>query len=285
MSNVARRLWIVSEPLHTLTYFAPESHHTFEAVGLRGFWRGYFAGRAAPLGPVGPNVVTATFFGFHPAFVSRAIPSVWSIVSPQDALTARGAGIDAALRRIVGSDLPASSVDAIAQLREAIAHTPVAGRPLYAANVAIDWPEDRHLALWHAATLVREHRGDGHVHTLTVAGLDACEAHVLRIADETLPIESIQPYRGWSETDWEEATRRLEARGLLADGHTTPAGHDLRRDRRGRHGSARRGARRSNLRARRRGGHLRRAPRAIAASGDVPYPNPIGVPDPFAADG
>ena len=89
VNDVARRLWTVSEPLHALTYFAPESHDAFAAAGLRGFWRGYFAGRAAPLGAVGPGVVTATFFGFHPAFVSRAIPSVWSIVSPHDAIAAR----------------------------------------------------------------------------------------------------------------------------------------------------------------------------------------------------
>ena len=163
--------------------------------------------------------------------------------------------------------------------------TPVAGRPLYAANAALDWPEPRHLALWHTATLVREHRGDGHVHTLAVAGLDACEAHVLRIADDSLPIESIQPYRGWSASDWEDATRRLEARGLLAHGHTTDAGH----------------ARRATVEADTDRlsavlvdrivepdlvvSTLTTVARAIAAAGDVPYPNPIGVPDPFSVEG
>ena len=124
-----RRLWTVSEPLHVLTYFAPESHDAFTAAGLRGFWRGYFAGRAAPLGPVGPGLVTATFFGFHPAFVSRAIPSVWSIVTPDDAITARQAGIAAALRRILGSELPSSCDDAIAQLRHAVARDAGRGTP------------------------------------------------------------------------------------------------------------------------------------------------------------
>jgi len=52
----ARRLWRVLEPYHAVTYFAPEAHQAFKDVGLRGFWMGYFAGRAAPLGAVGPGV-------------------------------------------------------------------------------------------------------------------------------------------------------------------------------------------------------------------------------------
>jgi hypothetical protein len=49
----ARSLWHVLEPYHALTYFAPEARRAFEDAGLRGFWRGYFAGRVAPLGMVG----------------------------------------------------------------------------------------------------------------------------------------------------------------------------------------------------------------------------------------
>ncbi|HEX6310895.1 MAG TPA: hypothetical protein VF152_04665, partial [Acidimicrobiia bacterium] len=93
MVNRARRLWQLAEPYHAITYFAPESRAAFEAVGLRGFWRGYFAGRAAPLGFVGPGVVTACFFGFHPDFVARALPSVWAMAEPRTALGARVAGV------------------------------------------------------------------------------------------------------------------------------------------------------------------------------------------------
>ena len=38
------------------------------------------------------------------------------------------------------------------------------------------------LVLWQAATILREHRGDGHVAALVVAGLDGCEAHVSFVA-------------------------------------------------------------------------------------------------------
>src|ERR1700675_2138742 len=100
MSADARQLWTRAEPLHALTYFAPESQQAFEDAGLHGFWRGYFAGRAAPLGKAPAGMVTATFYGFHPAFVARAIPSIWSIVTPARALDARLEGIDRAVGRI-----------------------------------------------------------------------------------------------------------------------------------------------------------------------------------------
>jgi len=74
MDHPARRLWRLAEPLHAIVYFASEAHRALEEVGLRGFWRGYFAGRAAPMGAVGAGVVTASFLGFHPAFVAERSP-------------------------------------------------------------------------------------------------------------------------------------------------------------------------------------------------------------------
>ena len=226
MSADARQLWTRAEPLHALTYFAPESQQAFEEAGLQGFWRGYFAGRAAPLGKAPAGMVTATFYGFHPDFVARAIPSVWTIITPAGALEARLEGIDRSMRRIFGDDLPTTdAASAATELRKAIDATPVTGLPLFAANAALDWPELPHLALWHAVTCVREHRGDGHVNLLGVAGVDPCEAHVLRIADDELPLESIQPYRGWTEENWADATARLRTRGWLDDSdRTTPEG-------------------------------------------------------------
>jgi hypothetical protein len=226
MSADARQLWTRAEPLHALTYFAPESQQAFEDAGLRGFWRGYFAGRAAPLGKAPAGMVTATFYGFHPDFVARAIPSVWTIITPAGALEARLEGVDRSMHRIFGDDLPTTdAARAATELRKAIEATPVTGLPLFAANAALDWPERPHLALWHAVTCVREHRGDGHVNLLGVAGVDPCEAHVLRIADDELPLESIQPYRGWTEENWADATARLRTRGWLDDsGRTTPEG-------------------------------------------------------------
>ena len=79
--------------------------------------------------------------------------------------------------------------------------------------------------LWHAATLVREHRGDGHVAALTDAGLHPCEAHISQVAASGAGIETIQPYRGWGDDDWEMGTERLRARGWLdPDGQLTAGG-------------------------------------------------------------
>ena len=137
MSDAARRLWTRAEALHALTYFAPESHAAFEAAGLRGFWRGYFAGRAAPLGTVPAPVVTATFFGFHPDFVARAIPSIWSLVTPGRGRRGAAAGIDAG--STASASAPMRQIPSRGRTTTAIARavdaTPMAGRPLFAANV------------------------------------------------------------------------------------------------------------------------------------------------------
>lgn len=278
-----RRLWQLLEPLHALTYFAPEAREAFERSGLRGFWRGYFAGRAAPMGAVGPGVVTACFFGFHPSFVARALPEIWSMASPDAALAARLAGIDAALRRAFDDELEASAAEAGALLRPALETTEPAGRPLFAANAALPWPSRPDLALWHAATLVREHRGDGHVVALTAAGLDPCEAHVSRLAADGSPPDSIQPYRGWGDEDWHATAERLRQRGWLEEtGTLTRAGETVRQgvedetdrlaagviDALGDDGFARL----TEL--------LTPIAERLRASGAIPYPNPIGVPPP-----
>lgn len=282
MSADARQLWTIAEPLHALTYFAPESQQTYEEVGLHGFWRGYFAGRAAPLGKAPAGMVTATFYGFHPDFVARAIPSIWTLITPARAIDARLEGVDRAMRRIFGDDLPATDATrAATEVRQAVDGAPVAGLPLFGANLELDWPEEPHLALWHAVTLLREHRGDGHVNALGVAGVDPCEAHVLRIADDGLPIESIRPYRGWTEENWADATARLRDQGWLDDdGRTTPKGTRARAtieedtDRL----SAAVVDRISNLTVMT--DVLAAITRRISSTETIPYPNPVGVPPP-----
>jgi hypothetical protein len=282
MTETARRLWTVAEPYHALTYFAPEAHQAFVDAGLRGFWRGYFAGRAAPLGPVPAGVVTAAFFGFHPGFVARAVPSVWSVVEPAAAITARLDGVEHATDRIFGDTLDHPDViAAIDAIRAAVSATPVAGRPLFAANAALGWPERPALALWHATTLLREHRGDGHVASLVAAAIGPCDAHVLRIADDDLPLDSIQPYRGWDGSDWERAADRLRARGWLdAAGRITTAGRDARAAVEAATDRLSAGLVHRIDGVERVVGVLRPLADRIREDAVVPYPNPIGVPAP-----
>ncbi|WP_394934027.1 hypothetical protein [uncultured Ilumatobacter sp.] len=223
-----RHLWTLVEPIHAITYFAPESQQAFEDADLPGFWRGYFGGRAAPLGAVDSGAVTALFFGFHPSFVDRAVPDIWTRCSPADALTARLDGID---RAWTAHGLPNDRAQLkraafiVRRAAEAVADD---RRPMFSANLALEMPAQPHLALWHATTLLREHRGDGHLVALAAMEVGPCEAHVLRLAYTGAPIDTVQPFRGWTDDDWIGAVGRLHERGVLDDtGHITEAGAAL----------------------------------------------------------
>src|SRR6476469_5087131 len=139
----ARRLWALGEPLHALVYFAAECQAAGQRAGLAGFWQTYFALRAAPLGPVGPAVVTATFYNFAPAFVARRVPAVWDTVTPAAALAARLDGVDAAVGRVLGAEWAGSpeAAELAALVRTAAEAVEPAGRALAAANAGLPWPD------------------------------------------------------------------------------------------------------------------------------------------------
>lgn len=279
--RLARHLWRLLEPYHTLTYFAPESRRAFGAAGLRGFWMGYFAGRSAPMGPVGPAVVAATFFNFAPAMVARSIPDAWSFATPASILDARLGAIDEALGRLLGPTLADPSLARAADLAvHAVGEADGAGRPLFAANAALPTPAPAHLALWWAATCLREHRGDGHVAAATVAGLDGCEVHVTLVATGALTREVLQPNRGWTDHEWDAAVGRLRSRGWLdAEGALTGSG---RRARARLEADTDRLAaalwRRDGRAAEELAGLLKPVAGALLAAGEIPMPNPMGLP-------
>jgi len=210
-----RELWRRLEAVHGVVYFAPDARERFDAVGLKGFWMGYFASRAAALGPVGPEVVTASFYVFEPGMVARALPDAWARATPATVLAARAELADATLRRALGD----VDVVAAAELAVPLAlAAPTAGRPLAAAHQAVAVPDDPLARLWWAATVLREHRGDGHVAALLTAGVGPCEALVLAAATGTYGpdgAELLRSSRRWPEEDWADAVERLAARGWL----------------------------------------------------------------------
>ncbi|GJF27638.1 hypothetical protein KNE206_03380 [Kitasatospora sp. NE20-6] len=229
LAHPARALWWLFEPVHALTYFSPEGRAAYEAVGLRGYWRGYFGGRSAPLGPVDAAPVVAAFFNFAPSMVERALPDVWSRATPEAALTARVEGATAALARVLETVKPHLIDRSVELLERAVDGLDCCGRVLAAANAALPRPEGRLARLWQATTVLREHRGDGHVAALVAEGLDGCEALVLRCALDTRR-EVLQPYRGWTDAEWDDATGRLTGRGwLTADGAVTAEGRSRHR--------------------------------------------------------
>jgi hypothetical protein len=226
--ELARQLYDRFEPVHAVTYFAPEARAAMDDLGYRGFWMGYFAARSAPLGQVAPEVVTALFYNFAPARVAKALPAAWEIAGPQVVLAAREASAVAALRRYGVTD--DENVRTAAQFAvEAARQSSVDGRPLFAANLALPWPTDPVAALWHATTLLREHRGDGHVAVLAAAGVSGRESTVLHCAAGTVPADYMRQTRHYDDAEWRACEQSLASRGVLADdGSLTPAGHDLK---------------------------------------------------------
>ncbi len=218
-------MWTLFEPIHAVTYFAPEARSAYEQAGLRGFWRGYFAGRAAPLGAASAAIVTASFFNFAPAFVARAVPGVWDLATPDEALRTRMAGATEALQNLLaGRETDAATAADL--LWRAIGELDFSGRVLAAANAALPVPEGGLARLWQAATVLREHRGDGHFAALAAADIDGCEAVALRCGLD-LRREDLQPVRGWTDEAWDDALSRLAGRGWVGgDGELTSAGRE-----------------------------------------------------------
>ena len=228
---VARKTWRTLEPYHGVIYFAPEPQQAYERLGISDRMMGYFGSRAAAMGPVGAEVVIATFFNFSPDMVRERVPAVWDIASPRALIAARLQAADATLRRIVPRIVGNVDAGEAADLarRAAEACTPQ-GRPLYAGHASLDWPDEPHLVLWHAITLLREFRGDGHIAAMTVEGLDGCEALVTHAASGEIGRAALQSSRRWPDDDWDAAVERLRSKGWVdVDGAFTPLGHERRR--------------------------------------------------------
>ncbi|MFJ8200764.1 hypothetical protein [Streptomyces sp. NPDC096152] len=223
--GLARALWERYEPVHDLVYFAPEARRAADGLGMRGFWMGYFALRAAPLGPVPAPVVTSCFYVFHPDRVARALPDAWAYADPADVLAARAEAMDAALTRVLGPDAVRGGLMAEAAdlAWEAAAAADTAGRVLGAANQALARPRQAHVRLWQALTTLREHRGDGHVAVLVAHGLGPVAAMVLKSAAGESDATLLRETRKWDETAWRAAEDRLRTRGWLEEDGTLTA--------------------------------------------------------------
>lgn len=229
--GMVRQLWRLLEPVHAVLYYAPEAFEEAEAIGypIDTRWPSYFAWRAAPLGDASAELVTATFYSFWPGMIARYVPAVWEVAGAAKVLAARTRAVDGALRAILGDRIASPELAEAAGLaRRAATAADAAGRPLAAANAALPWPDEPHLVLWQAATVLREHRGDGHIAALLTHGLDPCEALVSFAA-----VGAVEPAvfasREWSDADWRAASDRLAARGWIGPGgEATTAGNEGR---------------------------------------------------------
>ncbi|GIE87544.1 SCO6745 family protein [Actinoplanes regularis] len=227
---MARQMWRLIEPLHAVLYYAPEVTAEAERLGyaVDTRWPSYFAWRAALLGEAGTAAVSSAFYSFSPRVVAEHIPAAWKVAAPSTVLESRYAAVGRALGTLLG---PLAEIPEAATLARRAAEAAVpAGRPLAAANADLAWPDDPALALWHAATILREHRGDGHVAAALTAGLDPCELLVSFAAVGAAPVE-VFAGRGWTDQEWTAARDRLVTRGLLhPDGTTTERGFAVREE-------------------------------------------------------
>ncbi|MFF7177768.1 hypothetical protein [Streptomyces sp. NPDC008121] len=230
--RAGRRCHNALNPLHSTLYFSPDLDVEFKGLGFDDQSAMRLAARSAVLGAVGPGAVAATFYNYNHELLARHLPAVWEIADPATVLDARLRVADATLRRLLGEETVASPEMAEAAelaLRATEACTRHA-RPLYAGNADLPVPEEPHLRYWHAATLLREYRGDGHLAALLTLGLDPLEALVSHTATgKGMAPRWVLGSRGWRKADWDAAVERLRDRGLLdAEGDLTAAGTALR---------------------------------------------------------
>lgn len=221
---VSCKAWGDLEVLPVAGYFAPEVTQAYVDLGLHPRLA-YFPARAAALGAAGAGLTTATFYVFAPWLVAAALPAAWQTATPDQVVTARRSGMSAALHGLLGGP---DVGEALEIARQVCGGLNPQGRPLYAAHADLPWPDDDLIALWHAATLVREHRGDGHLAVLQVAGIDPVEATVLDGLYSS-STRFLRKTRGWSDEEYAAAAGRLRDRGWLdEDGGFTEAGRSAR---------------------------------------------------------
>jgi hypothetical protein len=224
---VARRLFELTEPICLVNFFSPEPNDSMAALGFSNYWDGYFAGRSAPLGRVPVEVVHAAFYNFADGEVARHIPKVWDTTTPEAAHAAREQGCVAALRRILGDLAETHRLARAAELLARVSTSaPTEGRVMYAALRAVPMPAEPVARLWHAANMLREHRGDGHIAALLSEQIGGTEAHVLSaLASGIYPAESFGRIHHLPEKRLAEVMAGLRDRGLLdASGRFTDAG-------------------------------------------------------------
>ncbi|MGW4562553.1 SCO6745 family protein [Streptomyces sp. NPDC004561] len=227
--KTARAAWRRLEPVHAMIYFVPEARRRYAELGLSAR-AGYFTSRSAAFGRASAELITSTFYNFNPSFVRQAVDGAWDTATPQQVLDARYAAAGEALRRAGIHELPVlDEVLALTRRAAEAACEHPQGRPLFAAHAALPWPEDPVLQLWHAQTLLREFRGDGHVTCLVSEGVGGLEALILHAATGEIPVDFLKASRAWPEKQWADAEEELRKLGLLDSGSLSSEGVLLRR--------------------------------------------------------
>lgn len=275
----SRAFWRSVEAIHDVVYFRPDATARYEVLGLTGHWMGYVASRSAAVGTPSAGLVAAMFHGFAPALIGRAVPDAWALASRDDVLATR---LELAREALAPATAGVDVAQVARELTQVVAGLDLAGKPLAAAHADLPAPDDDLGRLWHAATIVREYRGDCHVAVLTAAGLDGAAANALAVATGLAPAGQ-RRLRGWTEDEWEGAVGRLGTRGWVDPaGTATDTGRAARAqiedttDRVCAAGLDQRATGRAITVE----GSVVGIARALEHVGAIPYPNPTAVPRP-----
>jgi len=230
--ETARKTWRTAEPIHGFIYFLPEASEAYDALGSIGPRTGYFASRAAAMGEVPTEVVVSTFYNFNPALVREAMVPAWKVAPATKWAETRLAAVDVGLRRGWNGVVDTPEIRELASLLRVAAERACEspeGRPLFAAHASLGWPDEPHLQLWLAQTLLREFRGDGHIAALVCEGLSGLEALITHAGSGDVPAKVLASSRAWPEADWNAGIEGLAARGIVnADGLLTESGRAQR---------------------------------------------------------
>jgi len=217
VNRLARELWRVVEPFHQLAYRSPEAEEAYVSIGLDRPEYRYFGSRLAALGAIELRTASAVLYGFAPSYIGTAIPDVWKVARPHDITQARLLGAEKTLQRIIGAAMTSEEMTQAALIgRRLVDSTDFSGRPIGAAHADLPWPDSPGMVLWHACTILREHRGDAHWDVTSAEDIDAVECHVLHAADGAMPADLLQRVSGWDDTAWQAAVDRLRSRGLIS---------------------------------------------------------------------
>jgi hypothetical protein len=223
-----RRLRNAVEPVAAGVYFAPEALAEYEKLGFDGSpaadatgvarpeLKSYFVSRGASLGQVPGEVVASAFGCFNPKVVVPATDAGWQIASRDAVLAARERGSTEMLARVLGEN-PDGLQRVTNLMTRAADAAPWAARPIFGGLHALGIPDDPMGAMWRAADLLREHRGDSHVISWAVGGVDAMEILLLTEQWWGLPARAYAPTRGWLPEDMDAGFERLQRRGLMTD--------------------------------------------------------------------
>jgi hypothetical protein len=216
--------------LHSPVYGARELRSRLVDEGIPSLMAAYLAHRAAPLGPVGPEVVAATFYGFSPTAIAEHFPESWDRVSPRRTLE-----ITFEIMAELLEGLFRGREDEVRELAglltAAAAEHQTAGRPLAAAWSGVAATGTPLLDLWLATCVIRESRGDGHIALLVVEDIGPLESHLVTHGDAPERRRSLEVMRGWTGAEIDAAVERLQERGLLDEERKrTDAARTLRAD-------------------------------------------------------